>query len=404
MLALFRDGGASPAQNVKHRRDYRPPDYIIDQVKLHFMLDAEKTRVTATSRVKRNPNAAPNVKLWLDGKDLTLIAAKLNGQDLRPGKDYTLSDQGLQFLGEVADGAEITLVTEFSPKANTELEGLYYSGTMLCTQCEAEGFRKITYFIDRPDVLARYQVTMEADKTHYPILLANGNPIEQRDLGNGRHLAVWEDPFPKPCYLFALVAGNLSVMQDAFITKSGRRVDLRIYATAKDLPRCRHAMNSLKKAMKWDEDVFGLEYDLDLFMIVAVGDFNMGAMENKGLNIFNTKYVLVDQETATDADYLAVESVIAHEYFHNWTGNRVTCRDWFQLSLKEGLTVFRDQKFSEDMGSAALKRLPMCGCCERRNSPKIRGLMRTRSAPILILKSIISIPPPSIIKGRKSFA
>ncbi|MDI9350016.1 MAG: aminopeptidase N [Candidatus Symbiobacter sp.] len=360
MLTHSRDGQPAQTQTVKYRRDYRPPDFLVDNVHLHFNLGAEKTRVVATSQLKRNPAAPANAnqaKLWLDGKDMTLIDIKCDGKTLHPGQDFTLTALGMQFLRELPNPCELSITTEFSPKANTELEGLYHSGTMLCTQCEAEGFRKITYFIDRPDMLARYRVTMEGDKNDYPVLLANGNPVSHQDLPDGRHQAVWEDPFPKPCYLFALVAGQLGFIQDHFVTKSGRKVDLRIYAVEKDLPRCDHAMNSLKKAMKWDEDVYGLEYDLDLFMIVAVSDFNMGAMENKGLNIFNTKYVLVDQETATDSDYLNVESVIAHEYFHNWTGDRVTCRDWFQLSLKEGLTVFRDQKFSEDMGSAALKRI-----------------------------------------------
>jgi aminopeptidase N len=278
--------------------------------------------------------------------------------DDRPlaASEYTVDAEHLT-IHAVPDRCVLNVETVIRPEDNTELEGLYFAAGMFCTQCEAEGFRKITYFLDRPDVMARYTVTITADKTRYPVLLSNGNEIAHGDLEGGRHFARWEDPFPKPAYLFALVAGDLGCVEDAFTTRSGRRIALRIFTEHGNVDKCDHAMTSLKKAMKWDEDVYGLEYDLDIFMIVAIGAFNMGAMENKGLNVFNTKYVLARPDTATDQDYLGIEAVIAHEYFHNWTGDRVTCRDWFQLSLKEGLTVFRDQQFSADMNSAAVKRI-----------------------------------------------
>nr|WP_202899320.1 M1 family aminopeptidase [Kordiimonas gwangyangensis] len=261
------------------------------------------------------------------------------------------------------DAFTLTVVTELRPKENTRLEGLYFSGGNYCTQCEAEGFRHITYYLDRPDVLARYNVRIEADKAKFPVLLSNGNPGAMGDLAGGRHFAEWHDPHPKPAYLFAMVAGKLGCLTDSFTTASGKEVTLNIYAAEADLAKCDYAMASLQRSMKWDEEVFGLEYDLDVYNIVAVSDFNMGAMENKGLNVFNTKYVLASPATATDADFDHVEGVIGHEYFHNWTGNRVTCRDWFQLSLKEGLTVFRDQEFSSDMTSRAVKRLDDVRSC-----------------------------------------
>ncbi|MDU5749159.1 MAG: M1 family aminopeptidase, partial [Haemophilus parainfluenzae] len=281
---------------------------------------------------------------------------KFNGEDF---KHYHQDHESLtlDLTNQSAVNFEVEIVTNLEPAQNTSLQGLYQSGEGICTQCEAEGFRQITYMLDRPDVLARYTTKITADKTKYPYLLSNGNRIASGELEDGRHWVEWNDPFPKPSYLFALVAGDFDLLQDTFTTKSGREVALELYVDRGNLNRASWAMESLKKAMKWDEDRFNLEYDLDIYMIVAVDFFNMGAMENKGLNIFNSKFVLANPQTATDDDYLAIESVIAHEYFHNWTGNRVTCRDWFQLSLKEGLTVFRDQEFSSDTGSRAVNRI-----------------------------------------------
>ena len=335
--------------------DYRPPDYAVETVALDFTLGEEVTRVVATSRFMRAATAVPNAPLVLDGEDLRLIAIALDGCALGPA-DYKVDAQTLTIPAVPAEFS-LEIVTEIAPRANTKLEGLYASGDVLCTQCEAEGFRRITYFPDRPDVMARYTVRLTADKTRFPVLLSNGNLVDCRDLGDGRHTAVWEDPFPKPSYLFAVVAADLGCLEDRFMTASGREVLLRIFTEHGDEPRCAYAMDALKRSMRWDEDRFGLEYDLDLFNIVAVSHFNMGAMENKSLNLFNAKYILADPATATDDDYASIEAVVAHEYFHNWTGNRVTCRDWFQLSLKEGLTVFRDQEFSADMRSRPVKRI-----------------------------------------------
>ncbi|XP_010275649.1 PREDICTED: puromycin-sensitive aminopeptidase-like isoform X2 [Nelumbo nucifera] len=337
-------------------KDYKLPDYYFQTVKLNFSLGEEKTIVCSEITVfpREEGIASP---LVLDGQDLKLLSIKVNGKELKV-EEYHLDSRHLTLLS-LPRSTKFTLeiVTEIYPQNNTSLEGLYKSSGNFCTQCEAEGFRKITFYQDRPDIMAIYTCRIEADKTLYPVLLSNGNLIEKGDLEGGRHYAVWEDPFKKPCYLFALVAGQLESRDDTFITRSGRKVSLRIWTPAQDLAKTAHAMYSLKAAMKWDEDVFGLEYDLDLFNIVAVPDFNMGAMENKSLNIFNSKLVLASPETASDADYAAILGVIGHEYFHNWTGNRVTCRDWFQLSLKEGLTVFRDQEFSSDMGSRTVKRI-----------------------------------------------
>jgi aminopeptidase N len=340
---------AAPPAAVR-REDYRPPDWLVPEIRLDFDLSAEKTIVRASLEVARNgPAGAP---LRLNGDALTPVSVALDGKPVAwriDGRDLVLD--------LAVDAATVEIVTELEPRANTKLMGLYESGGMLCTQCEAEGFRRITFFPDRPDVLSRYRVKMVADKARYPILLCNGNREAAGELVDGRHWAEWHDPFPKPSYLFALVAGDLAANRDAFVTRSGREVALGIWVRAPDLPRTGHAMASLKSAMKWDEDVYGREYDLDTFNIVAVADFNFGAMENKGLNIFNSRYVLVDPDTATDADFDAVAAVVAHEYFHNWSGDRVTCRDWFQLSLKEGFTVFRDQSFSADMGSPPVKRI-----------------------------------------------
>jgi aminopeptidase N len=340
----------SPTHVTIRREDYRPPDWLVPEIRLDFALDGDATRVRALLSVTRN--GAHDRPLRLDGDGITPAKVLSNGQDVVWRMD------GPTLVIDV-DGDEARIETEvvIHPSANTKLMGLYESGGMLCTQCEAEGFRRITFFPDRPDVLSRYRARMEADEARFPVLLTNGNPVATGKSEDGRHWAEWEDPFPKPCYLFALVAGDLKANRDSFTTMSGRKVDLAIWVREADVPKTSHAMESLKASMAWDEKVYGREYDLDQFNIVAVSDFNMGAMENKGLNIFNSRYILADPETATDADFDAIAGVVAHEYFHNWSGNRVTCRDWFQLSLKEGFTVFRDQNFSADMGSAAVKRI-----------------------------------------------
>jgi aminopeptidase N len=336
--------------------EYRPPDFLVDTVDLVFELDEEATRVKSRLTLRRNDEADKAAPLRLDGEALELVSVALDGTALGGNRYRLLGEGGLEIDG-VPDQFTLDIETRIDPKSNTELSGLYLSGGNFCTQCEPEGFRRITYFIDRPDVMARYTTTIVADKQRYPVLLSNGNPVDRGESAGGRHWAKWEDPHPKPSYLFALVAGDLVAVGDSFTTRSGRKVQLGIWVRRGDEDKCAHAMDALKTSMRWDEETFGLEYDLDVFNIVAVSDFNMGAMENKGLNIFNTKYVLAKPETATDFDYQGVETVVAHEYFHNWTGNRVTCRDWFQLSLKEGLTVFRDQEFSADQGSRAVRRI-----------------------------------------------
>jgi len=333
--------------------DYRPPAFLIDEIALDFRLEPNATRVRSTLKARRNPGQ--DGPLVLDGVGLKLISIALDGRPLAP-PDYELTDEHLT-LQSPPEAFTLETEVEIDPEGNKALEGLYMSGGRFCTQCEAEGFRKITFFPDRPDVLARYSCRIEAEKAAYPRLLSNGNLIESGELPGGRHFALWRDPFPKPCYLFALVAGELDELADRFVTMSGRTVDLRIYVDPGMAPRAAYAMDALKRSMKWDEEAFGREYDLDLFMIVAVRDFNFGAMENKGLNIFNSSLLLADAATATDFDYERIESVVAHEYFHNWTGDRITCRDWFQLCLKEGLTVFRDQSFSADMRGAAVQRI-----------------------------------------------
>ncbi|MGI9334960.1 MAG: aminopeptidase N [Gammaproteobacteria bacterium] len=336
--------------------DYSPPPFLIDTVELEFELDPLRTLVRSRLSVRRNPACLDETEtLRLDGVGLKLEHVALDGEALSP-EAYELGPESLE-LKSVPDRFELLTLSVLSPSTNTSLEGLYLSGDIYCTQCEAEGFRKITWFADRPDVMARYTVKITADRRRCPVLLSNGNAIERGELENGRHFVKWEDPFAKPSYLFALVAGDLACVQDTYTTGSGREVSLRIYVEQHNVDRCDHAMASLVKAMRWDERTFGLEYDLDIYMIVAVDDFNMGAMENKGLNIFNSKCVLARPDTATDADYAGIEGVVAHEYFHNWTGNRVTCRDWFQLSLKEGLTVFRDQAFSAEVTEPAVKRI-----------------------------------------------
>ena len=356
MSPTMRPRGTRAAS--KRRIDYRPPAFVVDDVALEFDLDPARTEVSATFAFRRNPAAARvdrRAPLVLDGEAQENVRVELDGRALAPDA-LTVRTSALAIAG-VPDAGTLTVRSTIAPARNVALEGLYVSSGVLCTQCEPEGFRRITYFPDRPDVLARYRVTLRADRRRYPTLLANGNLAASGALDGGRHYATWHDPFPKPTYLFALVAGDLACLADSFTTQSGRSVALRIYATAANVPRCRHAMASLKAAMRWDEERFGREYDLDTFMIFCADDFNLGAMENKGLNIFNSRLVLADPAMATDDDYLAIEGVIGHEYFHNWTGNRVTCRDWFQLSLKEGLTVFRDQEFSSDQGSRAVERI-----------------------------------------------
>uniref|UniRef100_UPI0025DA2147 aminopeptidase N n=1 Tax=uncultured Sphingomonas sp. TaxID=158754 RepID=UPI0025DA2147 len=343
-----RATAAVPAAN--RRGDYRPPDWLVPAIELEFELDPARTVVRARLAVERN--GEHDRPLRLDGEDLELLALRVDGQEVAP-----VLDSGQLTVPIAAATATVETEVATTPERNSQLMGLYASGGLLCTQCEAEGFRRITFFPDRPDVLSRYRVRMSAEEVRFPVLLANGNPVEQGKLDGGRHFAVWEDPFPKPCYLFALVAGDLAVNRDSFSTTSGREVELGIWVREADLPKTGHAMRALKDAIAWDEREYGREYDLDRFNIVAVSDFNFGAMENKGLNIFNSRYILADTESASDADFDAIATVVAHEYFHNWSGNRVTCRDWFQLSLKEGLTVFRDQMFSAAMGSEAVERI-----------------------------------------------
>ncbi|HYS44794.1 MAG TPA: M1 family aminopeptidase, partial [Rhizomicrobium sp.] len=324
-----------------HLADYQAPEFHIRTVHLDFALEPETTRVTARLEIERLSGSGP---LTLQGENQKLLSLALDGRALTPD-DYLLDDKSLTLANPPAK-LTLEIVGEINPSANTELEGLFLSNGMFCTQCEPEGFRRITYFLDRPDNLSVFTVRIEADAEQYPVLLSNGNRIQSGELGDGRHFALWHDPFPKPSYLFALVAGDLGSIHDSLTTMTGRRIALDIYVEHGNEPRARYAMDALKRSMKWDEQAYGREYDLDIFMIVAVSAFNMGAMENKGLNIFNDKVLLATPETATDDDYARIEGVVAHEYFHNWTGNRITCRDWFQLSLKEGLTVFRDQSFS----------------------------------------------------------
>ncbi|TAL33779.1 MAG: aminopeptidase N, partial [Alphaproteobacteria bacterium] len=341
------------APQAKYLKDYKAPDFKIDDVHLTFDIHAGKTTVTATTTFHRVNKEARN--LVLDGQQLVLKSVSMNGETLSTNRFTT--DENSLTISDVPDRFALDIVTEIKPEENTALEGLYSSSGNYCTQCEPEGFRKITYFLDRSDVMTSFTTRIQADKKTCPVLLSNGNCVDKGDLPGGRHYAAWEDPHKKPCYLFALVAGNLTHLHDTFTTMHGKKVDLYIYVNPGNEDKCRHAMDSLKASMKWDEEKYGREYDLNIFNIVAVNDFNFGAMENKSLNIFNSKLILAKPETATDGDYLAIEGVVAHEYFHNWTGNRITCRDWFQLSLKEGLTVFRDQCFSSDMNSEAVQRI-----------------------------------------------
>jgi aminopeptidase N len=342
------------AQSIR-LKDYRPPDWLVETVSLDVTLHPTAARIRATLALKPNPRSA-SAPLILNGDGLSLISLKLDGTVMGPDS-YVATPESLTIAQPPNGSFNLEIETIVDPSANTQLSGLYRSNGTYCTQCEAEGFRRITFFPDRPDVMAVYTTRIEADKTEAPVLLSNGNLVEHGEAPGGRHFAVWHDPHPKPSYLFALVAGDLACVEDHYVTMSGRNVTLRIYVEHGKQDHCLYAMDSLKRAMLWDEKAFGREYDLDIFMIVAVSDFNMGAMENKGLNVFNDKYVLASADTATDADFSHIEAVIAHEYFHNWTGNRITCRDWFQLCLKEGLTVFRDQEFSSDMRSRPVKRI-----------------------------------------------
>ena len=354
------------------RKNYQPPNFWIDDVQLEFDLDPTATQVSATIKLRRNSEAS-GTALELDGKSLELLSVAVDGNALSD-QQYTQTATQL-IIDELPDEFVLTTKVQIDPESNKSLYGLYLSSGNFCTQCEAMGFRSITYFMDRPDVMTKFRVTLRGDKTAFPILLSNGNRVASADLDDGRHEVTWEDPHVKPSYLFALVAGDLKCHRGTFTTCSGREVVLEIWVEPKNIELCEHALVSLQKSMKWDEEVFGLEYDLDIYMIVAVNDFNMGAMENKGLNVFNSKYVLASPETATDDDFLGVERVIAHEYFHNWTGNRVTCRDWFQLTLKEGLTVFRDQQFTADQTSAAVKRVDDVVTLRARQFPEDSGPM-----------------------------
>lgn len=345
---------ADTAPRTIFLKDYQPPVYFIDHVNLHFELHETKTVVTSSLKVRLNPdNKQTDKTLVLNGQNLELLSIKIDGDELFA---YDCGEETLT-IKNVPVSCELEIKTQINPEENKALEGLYLSSGMFCTQCEAQGYRRITYFPDRPDVMSRYDVTLVGDKKKYPVLLSNGNLIDLGDEGNGKHWATWQDPSLKPSYLFAVVAGDLFVKEDKYTTLSGREVLLQVFVEHENSHKCDHALMSLKQAMKWDEDTYGREYDLDIYMIVAVNDFNMGAMENKGLNVFNASCVLASPDTATDGDYYNIQSIIAHEYFHNWSGNRVTCRDWFQLSLKEGFTVFRDQEFSADLNSRAVKRI-----------------------------------------------
>ena len=334
--------------------DYLPPPFLVDDIHLEFLLNEDYTRVNSTLSIRKNPVVENSQDIFLNGEELELEDIQINGEVLKEAK-YQIQEKGLSIF-RVPDEFKLSVSVKIKPQLNTRLEGLYKSKKMFCTQCEAEGFRRITYYPDRPDVLAKFVVIIEADEKRYPVLLSNGDLHDEHSEA-GRKRVTWIDPHPKPSYLFALVAGDLSCVADSFMTCRDRIVDLRIYVEQSDLDKCTHAMSSLKRAMRWDEKKFGREYDLDIFNIVAVDDFNMGAMENKSLNIFNTSCVLASADTTTDLGFQRVESIVAHEYFHNWSGNRVTCRDWFQLSLKEGFTVYRDSEFSSDMGSRSVKRI-----------------------------------------------
>ena len=367
---------------ITRLRDYKAPSFKIETVNLDFKLDPTNTRVRSVMAIHRTDTSRAD--LHLDGEDIKLVSIKVDGKPF-PKSRYKISKTEMVISG-LDKNFTLEIETICNPSANTSLMGLYVSGGRFCTQCEAEGFRRITYFPDRPDMLATYKVRIEADKNTYPILIANGNCIDEGDMAGGKHFAVWEDPFPKPCYLFALVAGKFDIVNDSFTTMSGRNIPLDIYVDLGDAPRALYAMDALKRSMKWDEDAFGREYDLDRFMVVAVRDFNFGAMENKGLNIFNSSLLLADEASATDMNFELIESVIAHEYFHNWTGNRITCRDWFQLCLKEGFTVFRDQEFSADQRGAAQQRIKDVKALRARQFPEDAGPLAHPVRPASYMK------------------
>src|SRR5215204_6603814 len=385
---VYRGRGAPPYRVIRQRTgssmrsdnppiirldEYRPSDFLIDRVDLDIRLHATQTRVSAVLALRPNPAGSPDAPLVLDGDELTLLAAALDGRAI-PAGDFAATAQGLVIPSPPRRPFTLSLETQIDPAANTKLMGLYRSGGTYCTQCEAEGFRRITYFLDRPDVLAVYTTRIEASREEAPVLLGNGNRVEAGVIGGtDRHYAIWHDPFPKPSYLFALVGGRLGRIGKTFTTATGRPVEIAVYVEPGKESRAAYALDALERSMRWDERVFGREYDLDAFNVVAVSDFNMGAMENKGLNIFNDKYVLASPDTATDMDYASIEAIIAHEYFHNWSGNRATCRDWFQLCLKEGLTVFRDQEFSSDMRSRPVHRISEVKTLRARQFPEDGG-------------------------------
>ncbi len=372
MADINTDTSMTP--RATYLKNYQPPAFLVESVEFVFELHEDDTLVHSLIKIKRNPASEDSrAALQLDGQDLELVSIAIDGQSL-PDSTYTIETEKL-LIADVPNEFELAITTRIHPAANTALEGLYHSGKMLCTQCEAEGFRRITYFPDRPDVMTSYTVTLQADKEKYPVLLSNGNLIEEGELPDGRHFAKWHDPSLKPSYLFAVVAGQLVFKEDFFTTMNGRKVTLRVFVEAENEHKCGHAMDSLKQSMQWDEETYGREYDLDIFMIVAVNDFNMGAMENKGLNVFNASCVLASPETATDNDYYRIQSIIGHEYFHNWSGNRVTCRDWFQLSLKEGFTVFRDQEFSSDLNSRPVQRIDDVDILRNHQFPQDAGPM-----------------------------
>ncbi len=371
-MTLHNEQEIMQQPQTTYLHDYAPPVFLIDEVHLTFDLHEDHAQVKSHMRVRHNRMSDSKSRdLLLNGDELELVSIRVDGKELTENQ-YSVGDNTLCIF-DMPDTFALDIETRIFPQKNTALSGLYRSNNKFCTQCEAEGFRRITYFPDRPDVLARYTVTINADKKLYPCLLSNGNMIDVGDLENGRHFAKWEDPFNKPCYLFALVAGDFDVLEDSFTTQSDRQVALKFYVEKGQADMAKHAMFSLKQAMRWDEINYGREYDLDIYMIVAVSDFNMGAMENKGLNVFNSKYVLANPQTASDRDYMHISSVIAHEYFHNWTGNRVTCRDWFQLSLKEGLTIFRDQSFSQDLLSRGVMRIHDVNMLRERQFPEDEG-------------------------------
>jgi len=360
--------------NKIYLKDYIPPSFFIDQVDLIFDIGKDQTKVTSNLKIKKNSDVADKTTpLVLNIGDYKIISVIADSMVLLP-KEYQIDDK-LFKLARTPDAFELEITNILKPQDNTSLEGLYQSGDILCTQCEAQGFRKIIPFLDRPDVMSVFSCTIIADQTKYPVLLSNGNLVKAGRLDNNRHYVRWEDPFKKPGYLFALVAGDLECLKDEFKTCSGRVVDLKVYSEKENITQCHYAMESLKQAMEWDEKRFNLEYDLDLYQIVAINDFNAGAMENKGLNIFNSKYVIADPKTATDEDFMNIQAVIGHEYFHNWTGNRVTLKNWFQLSLKEGLTVFRDQEFSSDLNSRGVKRISNVSNLRSHQFPEDSGPM-----------------------------